>query len=160
MKLKGSSLVIVLLLVLFPFVSWLYLKNGISFRKKALDELAEKTTFDYNQLGGIDTSLINRKIMLIDLKGEEKNTANIYSQFKESTDFVIVSTSDRYPLQLNDSLSQIIKANYPNKDYVLVDNDGKQRSTYTSSEEDLKKAVIHIATLIPFVEKKKPRGIK
>jgi hypothetical protein len=160
MKIKGSTLVVILLLILFPFVSWLYLKNGISFRKVALSELSEKKAFDLSVFHEIKQEDLLGKIILIDINGEEENTVNIFDQFKESSDFKIISESNNFHYSISKETMSTIKSVEGDKAYILIDNEGFKRNVYDNSMEDMKKAVIHIATLIPFVEKKKPRGIK
>ena len=81
MIVKKSSIVVVLLLVLFPLISWLYLKNGISFRKNALTELSNKEAFDFSILKELSIDDYKEKIVLIDIEGKSDNTQNIYNQF-------------------------------------------------------------------------------
>ena len=76
-----------------------------------------------------------------------------------TTNFKIISSDKRYQLEISNETLEILKTEYNNA-YLLIDNEGYLRNKYENTDTDMKKAVVHIATLIPFVEKKKPRGIK
>lgn len=161
MKFKIQYLVIILLLILFPLISWLYLKNGISFRRQALEQLSSITSFNNNILDSATLSQFTGKIALIEINGSQESLVKINDQFKESSDFVILSSKSGYKVQLGNNEISNLKAEFPGKSYILIDNEGKVRRTYMdNSDNEMKQLVIHIATLIPFVEKKKPRGIK
>jgi hypothetical protein len=161
MKFKIQYLVILLLLVLFPLISWLYLKNGISFRKQALNQLSSVTSFNNNILDSTTVSRFAGKIALIEIDGAKESLDKINDQFKESSDFVILTSKCGYKVQLGNNEISNLKAEFPDRSYILIDNEGKVRRTYMDNRDnEMKQLVIHIATLIPFVEKKKPRGIK
>ena len=160
MKFKIQYVVILLLLVLFPFISWLYLKNGIGFRKQALEELSTKSEFNKSMLDSVAVNQLAGKIALVDINGSRENLSKIYDQFKESTDFVILSSKSGYNVLLGQNELENLKATFKDVSFVLIDNEGMIRRTYSENDDEMKQLVIHIATLIPFVEKKKPRGIK
>ena len=149
-----------MLLVLFPAISWLYLKNGISFRKTALEQLSDKMKFDLNDLDSITSLSMKGKISLIDLKGDTSTLSRINDQFKESSDFTILSKKEGYGVVLNNNEVDRLISKYGNKTFILIDNEGYVRKSYSGEEGEKKEMIIHIATLIPFVEKKKPRGVK
>ena len=125
-----------------------------------MDQLSSKAELDRSSLDSATMVGITGKIVLFNLKGSKEAINRINDQFKESTDFLILSGESGNDILLSNQEVEGLRNSFPNKAYVLVDNEGKVRRTYSETESEMKQLVVHIATLIPFVEKKKPRGIK
>ena len=125
-----------------------------------MDQLSSKAELDRSSLDSATMVGITGKIVLFNLKGSKEAINRINDQFKESTDFLILSGESGNDILLSNQEVEGLRNSFPNKAYVLVDNEGKVRRSYSETESEMKELVVHIATLIPFVEKKKPRGIK
>jgi hypothetical protein len=150
-----APLVILLLCVIFPFVSWYYIKQGFNYRKQVLDELADKIELDTSSIDSIDNWLIKDKVVIINLHGDTSTVAKLDNQFKSVKDFVMLSTSEFGAPILSHKSHQYFEQVAEGKKYLLIDNGGLIRYKYNEDPEELKLMVKHIATLIPFVEKRK-----
>ena len=160
MKIK-SNLLLFLLLILIPFLSWLFLDYGLDFRKKSFEEmtlnelLADTLFADY----GIQ---LKDKITFIDLDGSEEVINGIYTQFKKAPNFQLLTSKrsivedenvDNVFFISGDTIKDIIKRDIlDGQQYSLIDGDAQMRNVY---KDDTQKGnmVKHIATLLPFVDK-------
>lgn len=160
MKIK-SNILLFLLLVLIPFLSWLFLDYGLDFRKKSFEEmslnelLADTLFHDY----GVE---LKDKITFVDLNGSDEVVMGIYAQFKKAPNFQLL-TSKRSVVEdenaenvyfiSGDTIREILDKDVLNdQQYSLIDGDAQMRNVYKDDSErgDMVK---HIATLLPFVDK-------
>lgn len=165
-----------LFLVVFPAVSWLYLKRGFNYRKQILKELEQKIPFTDTLLTS-DSTLISfkGKCTLLSLTADQNTLNGIYRQFKEARGFQLVSNvnSEEFRKEYKKSNSEIdviirnsykrvdslqfekLKQQYGGKAFVLIDSLNQVRNTYT--ENDVAKLISHIPPLLPYYDEKKMR---
>jgi hypothetical protein len=150
-----------LLLVLIPFLSWLFLDYGLDFRKKSFDEmslnelLADTLFQDY----GIQ---LKDKITFVDLDGSDEVVKGVYEQFKKAPNFQLLTTKRFIGVDENienvfliggDTIRAILSKDVLNgHQYSLIDGDAQMRNVYKDDSEK-GNMVKHIATLLPFVDK-------
>ena len=143
-----SWIVLGLFLVVVPFISWYYLKEGLDYRKQALSELKVKDLDSLLILKGNTTLLVLQS-------GKEVTDLlpPIQEQFKNTQNFQIVSfdqTSgfDYLPIGY---LSQL-KSKYSNESFMLIDTSLRIRNTYKHDMDAVRKMIEHIAIVIPRVK--------
>lgn len=172
--LKGFKfLVLILLLVVLPAGSYLYLKKGYDFRKGIMSDLSKMEPIK-NVLISEDSVQVSYrgKCTLIALT-ENETTNQIYNQFKDAKGFQMIAKENlnlnqkfkaknygeekqRMYFELDSTLiSQLVKQY--KSDYILLDSLGNVRRTYADEKEELRKMVIHISALLPYYDEKKGR---
>jgi hypothetical protein len=153
---KSYGLIVVLLLCLvFPLVSWYYMKQGFGYRKQVLNELSTKIEIDTTSIDSVDLAIIKNKVAIINLHGNKDNIFKILEQFKSTGEFVLLSTPGYFSPTLEHKSHQYFERIAGESKYLIIDNGGLVRYKYSDTQNDMKLMVKHIATLIPFVEKKK-----
>lgn len=151
------------MIIIIPGLSWLFLKGGVDYRLESLGGLQTVDTIiahDY-----LDTTVIKLKnrVTLISFDSHNEIISNLYDQFKDAPGFQIIST-DKPQNNIDNSpnffvLDSIQAVRLRSKasltgNYALVDGDFNIRSVYKDTSES-KLMVRHIATVLPYVEKKK-----
>ncbi len=148
-----SWIVLGLFLVVVPFISWYYLKEGLDYRKQALSELKVKDSIQIE----LDSLLIlkgNTTLLVLQSGKEVTDLLHpIQEQFKNTQNFQIVSfdqTSgfDYLPLGY---LSQL-KSKYNDESFMLIDTSLYIRNTYKHDMDAVRKMIEHIAIVIPRVK--------
>lgn len=168
---------LILILFLFPFVSWYYLQRGLDWRKEAQEVMKGKEPFpagEWKDHAGnmISTEQLEGKVTLVtflncDQMDEKKILLDeLYEQFKETgkAHFIILDTcqtnmfsdplrKDWIVLSCSDSMNlcDLLSENWPaEKSHALVDRDKHIRSYYASSTEEEKRILLeHMALLLP-----------
>lgn len=168
---------LILILFLFPFVSWYYLQRGLDWRKEAQEVMKGKEAFPSGEwmdqtTNKISTDQLEGKVTLVtflncDQIDDDKNLLNeLYEQFKETgkAHFIILdscrtdklddlSRQDWIVLSCSDSMNlcYLLSKNWPDdKSHALVDKDKHIRSYYASETEDEKRILLeHMALLLP-----------
>ena len=152
--------VLFLMLVLFPYLSWKYLKDGYDYRKNNLLELSNKTPVVIPEM--IDTSMmkLTGKTSLLISNTDSKVVESIFDQFKDAPGFQLIA--DYKPdnlkdgsnwVQIPDSLFNVLVLSNAIDEIALIDTEGNIRRKYNSAEKDyLKTMVIHTTTLLPFTK--------
>jgi len=144
-----SWIVLFALVVIVPFGSWYYLRQGLDYRKDALKQLEVKAKLDST---GYTDSIFSGKTTLVVLRINEETEAAlvpIIDQFKDAYTFQVIADSSVQ--------SNIIAASVPldslfirqNHSFALVDTSGNIRNYYGQTMEDLKNLVEHLAVLLP-----------
>lgn len=168
---------IIMILVLFPLISWMYLRGGIEFRKEALAALTEKAAigqvFLINQnskeyILGAGNKRVFACFLISESTSEEvlNNIAAYHQQFKATgeVDVLIFSDSDQVPAILDmedvqllnseqDSNAEFLnqlKAISESGDVFLLDIAGNLRNFYEyDGDKAFRNLVTHTAVLIP-----------
>lgn len=172
----GTALLLLLLLVILPAGSWIYLKKGADYRKQIMKELENKTPFNDTLMtvDSIDIPFKN-KCTLLSLHTDEKALQDVYRQFKEAKGFQLIAennadifrqeykkTNAEIDAMINNSYKQInknqlieLQSRFGGKDFVLIDSLNQIRNTYTKG--DMTKLINHIPPLLPYYDQKKGR---
>lgn len=167
------AIAVLSLLVLFPLVSYLYLRQGYYFRLNALKELESKTklsefnyksidpqvTYDFESLSGKTTLLYNH-----DVDQSKGMMDPIYNEFSHRDDFQVIGfTQDTTHLNTQNSVLEssqwkIANAKYKwDKQVTLVDSGGYIRNYYALDSLSFLSLGQHIPIILP---RKKEKDIK
>jgi len=147
-----QTLVLLILLVGFPLVSCIYLRDGLNFRINAIDALQPKADLPISS----DT-LHTDGIILIwyDAKGPfVERMRPVQAHFDDRIDVVFENFPDKFNLPLQDSLRKVMELTGrggPFKESAfLVGQKGKIRGNYLlDSDDQLGDLTEHIAFLVP-----------
>jgi hypothetical protein len=139
---------IVLMLVVFPAMSWYYLSQGFDYRRAAFERVQPKEPWDANQfsalsnavdLNGKTTVILTDKIS-IDFKKQ------FYNQYKDAYTFQLV-TSDNSIEGSNVVLSDIDNIGLPGA--ILIDTSGQVRNIYEGKSESMTMLIEDTAIVMP-----------
>ncbi len=163
--------IVVIVLLGFPFISWLYLRSGLQWRRQAEKETAVKGKLSDFALVGMDTAVIGpgeifgKFCVFADPKDSTAvaNLNKIQKQFGERSDFrtIYVLPSGGTPLAGTDpavttarcetgcaTLQQILFDSIHSA--AIVDDSLRVRGRYVlSSAADVDRLVKHIAVVLP-----------
>lgn len=171
---KGFKfLVLILLLVVLPAGSYLYLKKGYDFRKEIMSDLSK--------MEPIKSVLTSKDSIQVSYKGkctlialtDTKTSEQIYNQFKDAKGFQMLTKENlnldqkyiakdngeekqKKYFELDPALINQLVNQYKSS-FILLDSLGNVRRTYQDEKEDMKKMVIHISALLPYYDEKKGR---
>lgn len=137
--------------VVVPFISWYYLKQGYNYRKQILSEVKIKDSLDVTQ---DSMAYFKSKTTVLLLNRTEKSETlakGLLEQFKKINGFQIASFDSL------SSLTTIIPANYiksyqtkyANNSILLIDTSLRIRNAYNDDPESIKKLIEHIAVILP-----------
>lgn len=157
-----NFLVLTIFLVVFPLISYLYLKRGVAFRMDVISELKTKTPLTKSLLSQDNKTMdYKNKCTLVDLGANIDKVNLIYGQFKDAKGFQFLSTKkmELHPCYITpDSASNAyLLGMYPDQRFMLIDSLGNVRKAYKDNDEELKKMVVHITALLPYYNEKKGR---
>lgn len=148
MKKLISWIALVVMLGVLPVGSWYYLKQGLDYRKGALQELLPKQTLDGN-----DTILAVFKgkttLWVLDSAKAQTALSPIKEQFKDAYTYQMAGSWKEHGMIY---IPHLVKdSTISNRDYVfaLVDTSMHIRNYYTANEQDLKTMVEHLAIILP-----------
>lgn len=148
-----SWIVLGLFLVVVPFISWYYLKEGLDYRIKALSELIAKDSISVEldslkKLAGKTTLLLNKSS-----KDVTDLIPPIEEQFKNTQGFQIISF-DTIPgiIHLPENYLNQIRTKYADQSFILIDTSLFIRNTYKHDMDAVRKMIEHIAIVIPRVK--------
>ena len=148
-----SWIVLGLFLVVVPFISWYYLKEGLDYRKKALSELIAKDSISVEldslqKLAGKTTLLLNKSS-----KDVTDLISPIQEQFKNTQGFQIISF-DTIPgiIHLPENYLSQLRTKYADQSFILIDTSLFIRNTYKHDMDAVRKMIEHIAIVIPRVK--------
>ncbi len=153
------------MIVIIPAVSWMFLRTGVDYRMESLKDLEMKEAFIKTDLLP-DSISLNDHVSLICLDAASEKVAQLYDQFKDAPIFQLISTrpisqkiidkGNFYTLGNDYAIKMEEYSKFRNAKYALIDGDSNIRRVYTSDEE-IKILVRHIATILPYVERKKEK---
>ena len=176
---RKLTVALVFFLFLLPFVSWYYLNSGLTWRKKAQEELQGKEPFpllSFQSRTGVplEPSGLEKHVSLVTRISCDYDSAQwnllgrMYSQFKETkkANFIFIDDCQQKPLFIPDSIQRdvffnpcldslstcdTILKNWPaGSRYALVDRYGVVRSYYPAGTNDEKRVLVeHMALLLP-----------
>ena len=142
------TLGILLMLVVFPALSWYYLSQGFDYRREAVERVKPKQPWDNNQFNLLANS--------VDLKGKTtvyltdkislEFKERFYDQYKDAYTFQLVS-SDDIIVGENVIVSDIDYQGYPTA--ILIDTAAQIRNVYDDKAESLTMLIEDTAIVIP-----------
>lgn len=150
MKKPLTWAVLIIFVVLVPFGSWYYLKQGLEYRKTLLRELQPKDSLD---LSG-QASVFSGKTTLIIFDSEKaldsSFIARVTQQYGAVPTFQIVTfePSDKW-VSLNPALKDSLFGNYTKDAFLIIDTQGRIRNSYSEDEKSITKMIEHFAVVLP-----------
>ena len=148
-----QTIILLILLVGFPLVSWIYLRDGLDFRMNAIKALQPKAALPPSA-----DSLHQEGTILIwyDQDGPfGKRMDPVISHFDDRTDVVFTHFPDRSYHSLHDSLEKVLALTGEEADafedkVFLVGQGGFIRASYhLKSDDQMGDLTEHIAFLVP-----------
>ncbi len=175
MKKYFKPILLLVILIIFPLISWYYLKGGIEFRREALSALEPKETVEsLNYIYNSNVSFafpsesyrVNTLFLLKDNQLPE-NIKSYYNQFKNTEEVAVFVKSSQSELLIDDlslyehifivdSLANALEiiAN-DGFNVFLIDNQNRIRNYYRSNDENsMQDLVTHTAVLLPPTQKR------
>lgn len=171
-------LMLLLLLVVLPLGSYIYLKKGYSYRKTIMKELSQHTPLkDTIRLNEGEILKFRNHCTVVDINGTNEDVKNIYLQFKEAKGFQLVSGNDPKEVKtvfakVSEGNDQIfkesyksidsaslarLKVSYADKSFIIIDSLNNVRYQYGQSLDDKQRLVAHITSLLPYYDEKKAK---
>lgn len=135
------------LIVIVPFGSWYYLKQGLDYRKGALEVLKPKSSLpvipdSLNVFKGKTTLLV------LDSMEADTITKPIYEQFKDAYTFLLAGNGQAdFVLPVDSSVLESIRDG--KNSFAIIDTAGQIRNFYTRDVSQLKLMVEHLAIVLP-----------
>ena len=150
------------MIVVIPAVSYLFLTKGIDYRIESLEALTPVDSIEIENYFGEGIDLTNH-VTLVAKKVDNDVLPKLYDQFKNGPGFQLLVGESFNPEEKEDNIYTIseevlAKLNEDpqlNKgNYLLIDGDRKVRRVYKDGieKQDIER---HVATILPYVEKKK-----
>ncbi len=178
---KLRVLLLLMMFIIFPIITFLYLKGGVEFRKQSFAEMKNLGKVDRDKLTKSDTISFYKKVLVL-LNGNFQNdkertkVKKLLDQFQNRQDLAFIhltndstliddkATDNDYICYIPgfdgdyqtvlDSGKLVLSTN----EIALADTTGKILNKYSIDNiEQMKKFVIHTALTIPAVEKKEAR---
>ncbi len=165
-----KKLAVTALIVVFPALSWYYLKTGLEFRKEAQTAMEPKgdlnslissraftTEYDLKKTcEGQTTIIISRKD-----ESNDKTIQKLYDQFDDAYNFqlVLLNEKELTPLpEFDQSNFHVVPSTIEKGgEIALLDNQGRIRSFHNFEKEAVQDLVTYTALVLP---KKPGRDIK
>lgn len=174
MKKYFNSIILVFVLIGLPLGSYLYLRQGFTFRKNLIDDLKTSTPLKGTLTENGAAVKVNGRCTVIALTENQKQQLSLFDQFKDAKGFQLAGKMDttlvmpyllkkqqsvdskniRNYFQLDSNVLSTLKQAYPTSKYLILDTLGKMRYSYTDNENDLKKLAGHITVLLPLYKEK------
>lgn len=160
-------LVLLLMLVILPLGSYIYLKDGVDYRKAALAKVKAKgelISFDYYDNGQLKNSKqLKGTTTLLQVNNgstQDSMVSLIYEQFNKSPNLKMMSlNSDSMAMSMTDienfysPMYYVVANTYAGKDIILVDTGLQVRSYYELNDSTLNELVRDIAVVLPLKKK-------
>lgn len=147
-----QTLVVVLLFIVFPLTSWMYLRKGLNYRLEALAKLEVKASLpadsEYYELGRMQV-LYNMG------QGGSKQFESIADLFKDRSDALHFKQLDAADQSASkDSMMSVWRLKYGpdqfNRSVFLIDTNSQILNSYmVGDENDMVLLTEHIALLLP-----------
>jgi hypothetical protein len=152
---------VVLLLIVFPLVSWLYLDSGLKYRKEIRLELANKGKVALplsNELG-----LLEKTTVIHSYSPGNKNIIQkikrFKNQFDDVEDFQIISLLNTATLYNPEDSIDWKMVSYPDSasytdlffsnNFTLIDTGANIRNYYNAQDTSIRNLIEHIAFILP-----------
>ena len=140
---------IVLMLVVFPAISWYYLDRGLDYRKKSYQRLLPKTAWDSNQFQAIqdEVDLTGKTTVYLTDRIEDDFVRKFYDQYDDAYTFQLI-TADPSLLEgenvFKGNLSALITPSA-----ILIDTAMQIRNVYSHDIESLTQLIEDTAMVMP-----------
>lgn len=174
MKKYFNSIILVFVLIGLPLGSYLYLRQGFTFRKNLIDDLKTSLPLKESLKENGGPVLVKGRCTVIALNENKDQQLNLFDQFKDAQGFQMVGNIDttvvmpyllkkqqmadvksiRNYFQLDSSVFNSLKITYPGSNYLILDTLGMLRYKYAGNENDMKKLAGHITVLLPLYKEK------
>lgn len=168
MKKLFPILVLLLMLVILPLGSYLYLRSGVDYRLAALDMVTPKGelldfTYYKNGLKLNSSRALNHKTSIIHIDQSNDNDRyiqGIFDQFNQSENLELLQLKEDsvsnhlegfdivYTPEFRD-----IESNYKDYDILLVDTSLQIRSYYDLNDSTINELIRDIAIVLPLKKK-------
>jgi hypothetical protein len=142
-----SWIVLIALLFIIPFGSWYYLKQGLDYRKTALEDLVTKGLLP-EMPDSINVFRGKTTLLVFESTNDNDILQPIFAQFKDAYTFQMAGISGNHLLIEVDS-SVLDNLKLSGKTFALIDTAGNIRNYYTTDREQLKSMVEHLAVILP-----------
>ncbi|HPQ21871.1 MAG TPA: hypothetical protein PK147_08470 [Saprospiraceae bacterium] len=154
MKSKPGAILLFIVLILFPAISWYYLSKGTSYRKEALKDLEIKEQYNTKEVSEIINIPLKgfNTLLIFPNKLSENQLEDIVNRFIKVNTFQCISTRS-LPIDAKnftiDSMSSLYSLlNKPN--FALLDTLGQVRATFGDSREEINRLIRDTAVLLPY----------
>lgn len=144
-----SWIAVLLLLVIVPFGSWVYLSKGLNYRKSALAELKPKDSISI-KLDTLNLFAGKTTLLVLQNQGSDEIVNAIEEQFKNAQALQVLykdSTKLRSYVP-NNYLGGFFEGRREFA-FALIDKDLLIRNYYSLDIESVKKMIEHIAIIMP-----------
>lgn len=174
MKKYLNSIVLVFVLIGLPLGSYLYLRQGFSFRKNLIDDLKTSTVLqDTLTESGLPLQ-VKGKCTIVALNNNQEQQLGLFDQFKDAKGFQLTGIMDtnvvkpylqkrqqvadtpakRNYFQMDSAVFNSLRLAYPSSNYLILDTLGRLRYKYDGNENEMKKLAGHITVLLPLYKEK------
>jgi len=152
MKKWISWLVLIVMLGIVPLGSWYYLKQGLDYRKNALEELKPKSSVEW--MGEAASPFAGKTTLwVLDSSAAEDVLPPVIDQFSDAYTFQLAGHwNGEGVVYIPDSLLNIYAKS--GAVFALVDTAKQIRNYYSGDTAELRKMVEHLAVLLPNVKDK------
>lgn len=158
------GLAVVFVIIGMPLLSYVYLRQGLSFRIDAIEALKQnaddiKLTEDLVPQIDVIPDMVNAIVDLDDVT--ELRMQEVYDKYQGNQFFALGTFSStnetetfgdkHYTITPSQDLGVIFKS----EDLILIDTSGQVRESYEFSEENFKSFIQHLSVLLPVESSKK-----
>ncbi|MDG2450115.1 MAG: hypothetical protein P8M34_10770 [Saprospiraceae bacterium] len=161
-KLIAGSVVFVI--IGMPMLSYVYLRQGLSFRIDAIEALKQsKVDIDLTNVFVPEVDLVPEMVnAFVDMDDVPKaQMKEVYDKYQGNKYFSLSTYSEisenetwgeKHKLVLS---NQVLEKVFMEHDLILVDTSGQVRESYSYSNESFKKFIQHLSVLLPVESSKK-----
>lgn len=148
MKRVIRTIGIVLMLVIFPAMSWYYLSQGYDYRKDVYDRTKPKSPWDASKFAQFseDINLKGKTTVLLNEEVSDDFVSRFYDQYKDAYTFQLV-THRPNAIGNNVVIFDIQQGNYPSA--VLIDTAAQIRNIYINDTQSLTMLIEDTAIVLP-----------
>lgn len=141
---------VLIMLVVFPALSWYYLSQGFDYRKEAYTRLLPKEPWNADQFAQIvdHIKLQGKTTVYLTDKISQDFAKRFYDQYKGAYTFQLVSNQvDRANQDLNLVSSSLNHSAYPSA--ILIDTSAQVRNIYSNDSTSLLALIEDTAIVLP-----------
>jgi hypothetical protein len=148
-----SWIAVGILLVFVPLGSWFYLKQGLDYRKNALQQLQSKASLD-SIPDSVNVFKYKTSLLVLNENEEILNICDLINeQFKDAFTFQIVGNIKRgYAIPVSVQTLSYIEPG--TNSFAIIDTAMQVRNLYSSDTKDLKMMIEHLAIVLPRLKEK------
>jgi len=140
---------ILLMLVVFPAISWYYLDMGLDYRKETYQRLLPKDAWDTSQFSALkdEVDLTSKTTVYLTDKVDDDFIKRFYDQYEDAYTFQLVTAKSS--LLDGDNVIQGNLSSILTPSAILIDTAMQVRSVYSHDEASLTKLIEDTAMVIP-----------